>query len=91
MNSALEVVTRERANLANPGDIAAPMSGVVVEIRAKEGAHVKAGDPLAVLSAMKMETVVTSPVAGKVERVAVQEGDSLNSGDLVARIVKDDA
>jgi pyruvate carboxylase len=40
---------------------------------------------------MKMETVVTSPVAGKVERVAVQEGDSLNSGDLVARIVKDDA
>ncbi|CAO0798643.1 unnamed protein product [Mucor circinelloides] len=90
-NSALEVVTRERANLANPGDIAAPMSGVVVEIRAKEGAHVKAGDPLAVLSAMKMETVVTSPVAGKVERVAVQEGDSLNSGDLVARIVKDDA
>ncbi|KAL7328553.1 pyruvate carboxylase, variant 2 [Mucor circinelloides] len=90
-NSALEVVTRERANLSNPGDIAAPMSGVVVEIRAKEGAHVKAGDPLAVLSAMKMETVVTSPVAGKVERVAVQEGDSLNSGDLVARIVKDDA
>ena len=90
-NSAVEIVTRERANLANPGDIAAPMSGVVVEIRAKEGAHVKAGDPLAVLSAMKMETVVTSPVAGKIERVAVQEGDSLNSGDLVARIVKDDA
>jgi pyruvate carboxylase len=90
-NSAIEIVTREKANASNPGDIAAPMSGVVVEIRAKEGSHVKAGDPVAVLSAMKMETVVTSPVAGKVERVAIQEGDSLNSGDLVARIVKDDA
>jgi pyruvate carboxylase len=90
-NSAVEIVSRERANLSNPGDIPAPMSGVVVEVRAKEGAHVKAGDPVAVLSAMKMETVVTAPVAGRVERVAVQEGDSLNSGDLVAKIVKDDA
>ncbi|KAI9475499.1 MAG: pyruvate carboxylase [Benjaminiella poitrasii] len=89
-NSAVEVVTREKANASNAGDIGAPMSGVVVELRAKEGSHVKAGDPIAVLSAMKMETVVTSPVAGKVERVAVQEGDSLNSGDLVAKIVKED-
>ncbi|KAI7900914.1 pyruvate carboxylase [Cokeromyces recurvatus] len=89
-NSAVEVVSREKANASNPGDIGAPMSGVVVEVRAKEGAHVKAGDPIAVLSAMKMETVVTSPVAGKVERVAVQEGDSLSSGDLVAKIVKED-
>ncbi|KAG1455948.1 hypothetical protein G6F56_006946 [Rhizopus delemar] len=90
-NSAVEIVTREKANAANPGDIGAPMSGVVIEIRAKEGSHVKAGDPLAVLSAMKMETVVTSPVAGKVERVSVQEGDSLSAGDLVAKVVKDEA
>jgi pyruvate carboxylase len=30
------------------------MSGVVVEIRVKDGSEVKKGDPLAVLSAMKM-------------------------------------
>ena len=30
------------------------MSGVVVELRVKEGGEVKKGDPLAVLSAMKM-------------------------------------
>jgi pyruvate carboxylase len=30
------------------------MSGVVVEIRVKDGGEVKKGDPLAVLSAMKM-------------------------------------
>ncbi|EIE82226.1 hypothetical protein G6F46_002417 [Rhizopus delemar] len=90
-NSAIEIVTREKANPSNPGDIGAPMSGVVVEIRAKEGSHVKAGDPLAVLSAMKMETVVTAPVAGRVERVAIQEGDSLSAGDLVAKVVKEEA
>lgn len=88
-NAAVETVTREKANLSKPGDVPAPMSGVVIEVRAKEGAHLKAGDPVCVLSAMKMETVVTAPVAGLVELVPIQEGDSLSSGDLVARLVKD--
>ncbi|KAL1934537.1 hypothetical protein VTP01DRAFT_6719 [Rhizomucor pusillus] len=88
-NAAVEHVAREKANTSNPGDIAAPMSGVVIEVRAKPGAHLKAGDPVCVLSAMKMETVVTAPVAGRVEHVPIQEGDSLSSGDLVARLVKD--
>jgi pyruvate carboxylase len=34
------------------------MSGVVVELRVKEGGEVKKGDPLAVLSAMKMVRVI---------------------------------
>lgn len=88
-NAAVEHVAREKANASNPGDIPAPMSGVIIEVRAKPGAHLKAGDPVCVLSAMKMETVVTAPVAGLVEHVPIQEGDSLSSGDLVARLVKD--
>ncbi|KAL1926277.1 hypothetical protein VTP01DRAFT_5974 [Rhizomucor pusillus] len=88
-NAAVEHISREKANLSNPGDVPAPMSGVVIEVRAKPGAHLKAGDPVCVLSAMKMETVVTAPVAGRVEHVPIQEGDSLSSGDLVARLVKD--
>src|SRR5690606_5884960 len=72
-NAAVEHTTREKANLSKPGDIGAPMSGVVVEIRVKEGTEVNAGDPIAILSAMKMETVVSAPVAGKVEHIAVKE------------------
>lgn len=34
-------------------------------------------------SAMKMESIVTSPVSGKVQRVAAAEGDSLSQGDLI--------
>ncbi|KAJ8662008.1 pyruvate carboxylase [Lichtheimia ornata] len=86
-NAAVETVTREKAKESNPGDVGAPMSGVVIEVRAKEGAEIKAGDPVCVLSAMKMETVVSAPVAGRVEHVPIKEGDSLSSGDLVARIV----
>ncbi|KAG2220993.1 hypothetical protein INT45_004612 [Circinella minor] len=90
-SAAIEKITREKAKPSNPGDVGAPMSGVVIEVRAKEGAHLKAGDPVCVLSAMKMETVVTTPVAGKVELVPIEEGDSLSSGDLVVRLVKDSA
>ncbi|KAF7728571.1 pyruvate carboxylase [Apophysomyces ossiformis] len=88
-NAAVETITREKANPSKPGDVPAPMSGVVVEVRAKEGTTLKAGDPICVLSAMKMETIVSAPVAGRVELVPIQEGDSLSSGDLVARLVKE--
>ncbi|BGP04845.1 Pyruvate carboxylase [Rhodotorula toruloides] len=85
-NAAIETVRREKAT-KEPGSIGASMSGVVVEIRVKEGQDVKAGDPVAVMSAMKMESNVSSPVSGKVKRVAVQAGDSLDQGDLILEIV----
>jgi hypothetical protein len=44
-NSAVETVSREKAT-SDPGSIGAPMSGVVVEVRVKEGQQVKKGDPL---------------------------------------------
>jgi len=86
--AATTILTRERADTANPGSIGAPMSGVVIELRVRPGQDVKAGDPLAVLSAMKMETVVASTVAGKVSRIPVVVGDSLAAGDLICVIGK---
>ena len=55
------------------------MDGVVVELLVGEGDHVAAGDPLLVISAMKMETVVAAPCAGVVTAVL-----PLNVGDGVA-------
>jgi len=84
-NAAVSVVTREKAS-SDPGSVGSPMSGVVVEMRVKEGQEVKAGDPIAVLSAMKMENSVSAPVGGKVSKIATQEGDSLAQGDLICLI-----
>ncbi len=80
------VVVRERATAGDAGSIGAPMPGAVIDVRVKPGAAVVVGTPLAVLSAMKMETVVASPIAGVVERVAAAVGDSLAAGDLLCRI-----
>ncbi|KAI8050896.1 pyruvate carboxylase [Syncephalis plumigaleata] len=87
--AAVEHVQRVRADTNEPGDVGCPMSGVVVEVRVKEGVHVNDGDPICVLSAMKMETVVSAPVSGRVERIVVAANDSLVAGDLIAHIVKD--
>ncbi|MCA9651488.1 MAG: pyruvate carboxylase [Myxococcales bacterium] len=81
--ASTEVVVRERAEVGDPGSIGAPMPGLVIELRTKVGAVVEAGAPLVVLSAMKMETVVASPIAGKVQRLAVASGDEVKAGDLL--------
>lgn len=52
-SAATETVRREKAS-ADPGSVGAPMSGVVVEVRVKEGQEVKKGDILCVQSAMKV-------------------------------------
>ncbi|TDL23648.1 pyruvate carboxylase [Rickenella mellea] len=85
-NSAVETFTREKAS-SEPGSVGAPMSGVVVEVRVKEGQEVKKGDVVCVQSAMKMESAVSAPVSGHIKRVVVQEGDSLSQGDLLVEIV----
>ncbi|MGB1276953.1 MAG: biotin/lipoyl-containing protein, partial [Nannocystaceae bacterium] len=84
-------VSRERAEPENPGSIGAPMPGAVVEVRCKVGAKIAAGDPLVVLSAMKMETMVNSPVAGTVRRLTVSVGDGLKAGDLLVELEVDPA
>ncbi|KZV85709.1 pyruvate carboxylase [Exidia glandulosa HHB12029] len=85
-SAAVETVSREKAT-SEPGSVGAPMSGVVVEVRVKEGHEVKKGDILCVQSAMKMESAVSAPVSGHIKRVVVHEGDSLNQGDLLVEIV----
>lgn len=58
-NAAVENTSRPKADAADSSQVGAPMSGVVVEIRVHEGGEVKKGDPIAVLSAMKMVSFST--------------------------------
>ena len=70
----------------NPGQhaVACPMAGAVVELRAQEGTVVAAGDTLLILSAMKMESVITAPCAGVVTAAqALSVGDNVAVGQVV--------
>ncbi|KAF1815693.1 pyruvate carboxylase [Eremomyces bilateralis CBS 781.70] len=87
-HAAVENVRRQKADPTDGSQVGAPMSGVVVEIRVNDGAEVKKGDPIAVLSAMKMEMVISAPHSGKVASLGVKEGDSVDGQDLICKITK---
>jgi acetyl/propionyl-CoA carboxylase alpha subunit/acetyl-CoA carboxylase carboxyltransferase component len=77
-----------------PGEagVESPMAGAVVEASVEVGAQVRAGDPLIVISAMKMETTVTAPCSGTVVRMAaLATGSTVAAGQLVAAIAPADA
>ncbi|KAI9766534.1 MAG: pyruvate carboxylase [Geoglossum simile] len=86
--AAVENVSRPKADVNDSSQVGAPMSGVVVEVRIQDGHEVMKGDPIAVLSAMKMEMVISAPHSGAVGSLQVKEGDSVDSRDLICRIVK---
>ncbi|XP_047661643.1 pyruvate carboxylase a [Tachysurus fulvidraco] len=70
------------------GQVGAPMPGKVVEVRVKEGQKVEKGQPLCILSAMKMETVVNSPLSGTVAKVYVKVDSTLEGDDLILEITE---
>ncbi|TSL04301.1 Pyruvate carboxylase, mitochondrial [Bagarius yarrelli] len=70
------------------GQVGAPMPGKVVEVKVKEGQKVEKGQPLCVLSAMKMETVVNSPLSGTVAKVYVKVDSTLEGDDLILEITE---
>ena len=63
------------------GGLVAPMPGRVIEVLVEPGAHVKPGDRLLVLEAMKMEHTVTAPVEGTVVAIHHAVGDQVREGD----------
>ncbi|KAJ5895243.1 Pyruvate carboxylase [Penicillium taxi] len=86
--ASIENSSRLKADASDSSQVGAPMSGVVVEIRVHDGHDVKKGDPIAVLSAMKMEMVISAPHSGKVSGLLVKEGDSVDGQDLICKIAK---
>jgi acetyl-CoA/propionyl-CoA carboxylase biotin carboxyl carrier protein len=67
------------------GHVIAPMQGTVLKLWVTDGDTVKAGDPLIVLEAMKMETTIDADQEGSVS-LRVDLGDSVVAGQLLAVI-----
>ncbi|XP_014701723.3 methylcrotonoyl-CoA carboxylase subunit alpha, mitochondrial [Equus asinus] len=60
------------------GGTIAPMAGTIEKVFVKAGDKVKAGDPLMVMIAMKMELIIRAPKDGTVKSVFYKEGSQAN-------------
>lgn len=76
----------KRRSASAPGDVSTNMPGNIVDVLVKEGDTVKAGQAVLIAEAMKMETEVQAPIAGKVKAVHVAKGDRVNPGELLIEI-----
>ena len=96
-NGAAPVAVPKAAPKAAPSPAAAPVAaaagsvevkasvpGKVCGVEANVGQTLKAGDPIVVLEAMKMEIPVVAPQDGTVASINVAVGDAVENGDILA-------
>ncbi len=69
-----------------PPEVTPPTPAVVVAVRVAAGQRVRAGEPVVVVSAMKMEATLVAPRDGVVSEVRVSVGDRVQPGDVLVRI-----
>jgi len=69
-------------------DITAPMPGLILDIKVKEGDDLTKGDPIIILEAMKMENVIKATGDGKVQKVISKKGDAVEKGQVIIEMEK---
>lgn len=65
------------------GAVVAPMTGRIVSVRVRKGEQVKAGQPLCVIEAMKMENEIVAPKPGLIKEIYISEGSSVSEGEAL--------
>jgi pyruvate carboxylase len=85
---ALRVVERAhpKADPADPGQVAAPTAGVISGIAVQTNHPVERGAKLLTLEAMKMQSNIYAPIAGRIVKLLVTPGQHVEAKDLLVTI-----
>lgn len=71
---------------ARDGRVKAPIPGLVTRLFVERGAHVRAGQTLLLVEAMKMENPIAAPREGTVAELFVAEGQRVTLGEVLAEV-----
>ncbi len=85
---ALRVVERAhpKVDAADPGQVGAPTAGVITGIAVQASQTVERGAKLMTLEAMKMQSNIYAPVSGRIVKLLVAPGQSVEAKDLLVTI-----
>ncbi len=79
----VEAPVQPKADPAIPGEVGAPIPGLVSSIAVEPLQMVRKGDRLLVMEAMKMQTTLYAPMDGKVARLCTHPGQRVEAKDLL--------
>lgn len=79
----VQKVENRKADKADANQIGAPLQGMLSKLLVNKGDKVKKNQPLFVIEAMKMETVVTASHDATINSIDLPSGTLVNTGDLV--------
>ncbi|MEI5004207.1 biotin carboxylase N-terminal domain-containing protein [Micrococcus yunnanensis] len=68
------------------GAVASPVTGTLASWKVEDGAEVAEGDTVAIVEAMKMETPIRAPRAGRIQLLVAETPASVTRGQAIARL-----
>lgn len=83
-NAKAEVVANKKVD--SEWHVGAPLQGNLSKILVEEGAEITVNTPLFTIEAMKMESTITAPRAGKVKKIHLTEKMLVEQDDLVVEL-----
>jgi pyruvate carboxylase subunit B len=78
-----------RPAATHKGHVTTAMPGTIVDVLVDTGKQVKAGDPVLVIEAMKMENEIQAPISGTVNNIFVSKGDAVKPNEALIEIQPD--
>jgi pyruvate carboxylase subunit B len=79
------------AGPAGPRPVVAPMPGMVLRVDVAAGDHVREGQGVVIVEAMKMENELKASAGGVVSRVLVRSGDTVEKGQVLVEFTSAEA
>jgi pyruvate carboxylase len=82
----IKVQENRKAENNNDKQIGAPLQGMLSKLLVEKNTRVKKNQPLFVIEAMKMETIITAPFDADITNVELSPGSLVNTNDLVIEL-----
>ena len=75
-----------KVNPSEPGHVGSPSPGVITNVFVQLSHKVGRGEKLLMLEAMKMQSTIYAPIAGRVSQLLVEPGKRVDAKDLLVVI-----
>ena len=87
-DKSIQVEKVQHVKAVREGEIGAPLQGNLSKILVKEQQQVHMNEPLFIIEAMKMESTITAPYSGTIEKIFLSDKTLVEQGDLILTILE---